>query len=702
MGGKRHAAALLLYLGLTIVLTWPMAAQAMSAIPGDSFDGWQNAWNLWWMRVAVVERVQSPFFTDLLYYPTGVSLLFHTLNPLNGLISMPVQLAFGVLAAYNFVVVASFTLSGYGAFLLAAWVLRPLSILRPLPVREESAAGARFWAALLAGAIFAFAPVHMAQLLGHMQVFAYEWIPFAVLFMLRTVTRARAARPWLRDALLCALFVVLAALCDWYFALYLLLFGAFALIWAIASGLVQRASLRDTLRPALALGVAGVVSGVLLAPLAIQMANEALHANYMVRPARDLYIYSVSAVDFLIPSRMHPLLASVAATLPGSQVGPISERTVAVGWLTLGLVVASILVARRRAFPWLAATLFFALLALGPRMHWGNITPDQIPDNVTLSGWAPYTIVNALVPFMRISRSVSRFAIMVELCLAVAAAAGFAGLLSRRPGWASTAGVIALAILLAEFWVAPYPMSAPDTPDAYRELAAMPADPARPALLNLPMNYDRPGYLWYQTVHGRPLTVGYISRDDPRTLTERVPVLQQLRHLGPDIIDADLGAVGLTVLNDLGVGVVTLDRYKMPGGDEREVTEAIAHEIFADIKPVHDDDRLTVYKAPAVSEPAGYLRLGDAGWGPLESVDGARARKLAESGAGIEALHAAPGARVAVRYRGDGSLRTKGGAIFPPAPDGGEAVIDLAGEPALWLVPEGGDVWIERLSLVEE
>ena len=62
------------------------------------------------------------------------------------------------------------------------------------------------------------------------------------------------------------------------------------------------------------------------------------------------------------------------------------------------------------------------------------------------------------------------------------------------------------------------------------------------------MNYDRPGYLLYQTVHGKPLTVAYISRDDPRTLTERAPVLQHFRHLGDDIIAVDPAAIAPTVL----------------------------------------------------------------------------------------------------------------------------------------------------------
>jgi hypothetical protein len=50
------------------------------AIPGDGFDGWQNYWNLWWVKEALVGLVANPFHTDLLYYPEGPSLYFHTLN----------------------------------------------------------------------------------------------------------------------------------------------------------------------------------------------------------------------------------------------------------------------------------------------------------------------------------------------------------------------------------------------------------------------------------------------------------------------------------------------------------------------------------------------------------------------------------------------------------------------------------------------
>ncbi len=150
-------------MALTLVLTYPLVRQFTAAIPGDAFDGWQNYWNLWWVREALLEQHSQPYFTNLLFHPTGVGLLFHTLNPFNGLIALPVQLAWGLLPAYNSIVLLSFALGGLGGYLLCRQAL--------------GARGHRLFA-FVGGAIFTYSPFHMAHLLGHMQVISLEWIPF--------------------------------------------------------------------------------------------------------------------------------------------------------------------------------------------------------------------------------------------------------------------------------------------------------------------------------------------------------------------------------------------------------------------------------------------------------------------------------------------------------------------------------------------
>lgn len=721
-----HVAALFLYTLLTAVMTWPLAQNLTTAIPGDSFDGWQNFWNLWWVKLALVDRQTTPFVTDLLYAPTGVGLYFHTLNPFNGLATLPVQLAGGLYAAYNAVVFLSWVLGGYGVFLLTLWVIgRGLGRGERGSGSQSPISNIQYLAAFVAGLLFTFAPFHMAHLLGHMQVMSLEWMPFYILYLLRATQRQTPDRwadrdqfkremsnaahlsgvaPWLRDSLLAGFFLVLVGLCDWYFVLYLFLFTALYLILDIVYWVFRRRSqplLRNTqyaLRALLPASLAGLLFLLLLSPILIPMISEALRFSFMQRPTSDLYILSAAVADFFVPNRLHTLFRPDSFAWPGNQIAPVSERTIAIGYTALVLAGMGAAFAWRRSRLWLAVAGFFFLLALGPAVHFTSITAADIPVGDPGPTLTLYGLLVEAVPFMRISRSVSRFAVMVQLALSVAAGVGLAALVTRLFPHRSThhaprtttgrpyllTGLVSL-LVLAEFWVAPFPISPPDTPEFYGQLAG---DPAPGAVLNLPMNYDRPGYLLYQTVHHKPLTVAYISRDDPRTLTERSPVLQHFRHLGPDILDVDPAALGPTVLADLGVGWVVADRYKMPGGLEREYTSQLAEAIFAGQVPLYADDRISAWRVMPVDTPQPYLLLGALGWGPLVEEEGVLGRWLGEESAALEFRHTPavndrvtiryrtlPGATVSVLLPGLADVRI---ASLPSAPEGGEVTLDFA------------------------
>jgi hypothetical protein len=130
-------------------------------------------------------------------------------------------------------------------------------------------------------------------------------------------------------------------------------------------------------------------------------------------------------------------------------------------------------------------------------------------------------------------------------------------------------------------------------------------------------------------VHRKKLTAAYISRDDPRTLVERVPVLQAFRHLGPDVIDHDLGLVAPSVFEYLDVRYVVLDGYKMPAGSqEREATTRLVSEIFGSEDPVYTDERLTVYGTDLAAVHQPFLVLGD-GWRERSVSEGEPWRAIA-------------------------------------------------------------------------
>lgn len=708
LAGFRWSAAIVLlgYFLLTIVMTWPLAAQLTTAIPGDSFDGWQNYWNQWWIKVALVDRLQNPFATDLLYYPTGVGLYFHTLNPFNGVTTLPIQLSAGLIPAYNAVVFLSWVLGGYGVYLLVRWLLAHEQVganVGQLPAQL---------AAFVAGVIFTFSPFHMAHLLGHMQVMSLEWIPFYLLYLLRSETQRRRGQPWQRSALLAGLFLTLVGLCDWYFVLYLFFFTALYLLWTWVRSPV-RAWLPALLPPLLA----GGVMLLLLSPVLIPMVREATQFSFMVRPTSDLYTLSASLLDFLVPNRLHTLFRPASFSWPGNQIAPVSERTISIGYLALGLAVVAL--GRRSAWRlfWAFCAVAFLMLALGPRWHFGNITAADVPTaTATVTEWTPFALLNAVVPFMRISRSVSRYALMVQLSVAVLAGLGLATLLARRH-WATGRQLllsgVCLTVILFEYWVAPYPLSPPDTPAFYAELENR-ADTG--AVLNLPMNYDRPGYLLYQTVHQKPLAIAYISRDDPRTLTERAPLLQHLRHLGPDIIDLDPARVGPTILQDLGVSIVVQDRYKMPGGLERTYTEAVANALFANQPPLYTDERMTVHQvmAPATAQP--YVTLGALHWGSL-TTSGERPARALLGPAAIQLYHGAGVTGLELHYTTTAAVTllvtTLSGeplVSLPPAPTGDDALIPVTAivpaaselglsQTVIINLQGNGEAWVERIGL---
>ncbi len=695
------AMAFVVYAVLTLVLTYPLVRDLGGAIPGDSFDGWQNFWNFWWLKQSLVDQLRNPLWTDLLYAPTGVSLLFHTLNPFNGLVTLPLQLAGNLYLAYNASVLLAFAAGGLGTFLLTYQVL---AAARPrVP-----------WAApFIAGLIFTFSPYHLAHLLGHMQLISLQWIPFYALYLWRGLQRAQAGRSTWRDSAKAGLFLVLVALCDWYYLFYCLLLTALALGWVTAILLwrAARSGERPTARTAwqvVVMPLASIALTVLvLSPILIPMVREARVFSFMVPPASESTRLSADLLAFVTPSGFHPWWGTAVQTWADRTfTSSFSEYTVFVGFVALGLAVLGAWRGGRGRWFWLAATFLFFVLALGPVLHVAGQT-DVLPGGGQLR--LPYAWLYDTLSLMRISRSVSRFSVMVMLGLAVLAGMGVAWLLARlvhrRRLRLVTPWLLAGAILF-EVLPVPYPVSPPDTPAWYTTLAQTPGSGA---VLNLPVNWDRPGYLLYQTVHGRPLTVGYISRDDPRTYTTRVPVLQQLRALGPDVLTDDLRRIGPSVLAWLGVEYVVLDNYKMPGPSEREPTTAIAQTVFDEQAPVFSDERLTVYQVQPPPDAEPFLVLGT-GWGPRQVVDQQVERAL-QPRADLQIINAQP-LTLTITARGPAGtrlrIRSDAGAElaqFTLQPAWTTHTIPLASTaPAarLWLEhPAGPDqVFVEALSLV--
>ncbi|HEY3734758.1 MAG TPA: hypothetical protein VGL63_12665 [Streptosporangiaceae bacterium] len=95
-----HLAVLVGYIGAGIATAWPRASYLLHHRLPASRDSASYVWGLWWMARSV-RHLSNPWVTHYLAAPVGADLGYHALMPLEGVLMMPVTMAFGPSASYN-------------------------------------------------------------------------------------------------------------------------------------------------------------------------------------------------------------------------------------------------------------------------------------------------------------------------------------------------------------------------------------------------------------------------------------------------------------------------------------------------------------------------------------------------------------------------------------------------------------------------
>src|SRR5262249_13567929 len=141
--------------------------------------------NLWWVRYALLDAGQNPIYTNAIFYPIGLNLGFYTLTYLNAFLSIPLQFTIGLVPAANVNLILSFTLSGFGTYLLVTYLLRRTATIQQAIPSEFQAWGIPL-AAFVAGLLYAFSSnKFLYASLGQFNIASSQWIPFYILFLLK-------------------------------------------------------------------------------------------------------------------------------------------------------------------------------------------------------------------------------------------------------------------------------------------------------------------------------------------------------------------------------------------------------------------------------------------------------------------------------------------------------------------------------------
>ena len=503
--------ALALYLAISLIMFWPITANPLHTMVNGGFqnggmfggDVYDSLWALWWVNHAIFSLHSSPYFTNMLFYPYKANLVTDTLSPLAGMISLPLQ-AYGLPFAYNSIFMADFTLAGLFMFLLAYYIVR------------------NGYAAFLAGVIFAFSPMHIAQAYVHLNWNSIEFIPLFLLFFILSVERHR-----LRYMLVAAAaFVFIAFFGDIEQGIMTIFF---VLVLLVGAALFKDERFRISKR---LLADLLIMAGLVLlvgSPFIVMVLNGVLSGNALSIAIPKGFgielLASNNLVSFFLPSYYNGLFHGLSTFYFNGPFSPdLNERVSYIGYSVLFLAGLAAF-GRRKSHAykdirlWLAFCLFFGLLSLGPLVQvYKYLTP--IP--------GPYLLYH-YIPFFKLILEPARFDLIVTMSLGILAAIGllkFSKILEERYRSAALLPVLTVAftlLILVEYNGMPtasmahmFFMNVP-VPPSYTQLASASGNYPVLILPDIPDNttgYIYPGMNMYmQSIFQKPIFGGYISRE---------------------------------------------------------------------------------------------------------------------------------------------------------------------------------------------
>ena len=496
----------------SVILTFPLVVHLGNAVrdPGDPLlDTWILAWDVHALTTNPLGLYQANIFFPFLDLLTYSEVLLG-----EAIFAAPVILLTGnPILAHNLLVLASFAVSGLGAYCLA------------YHLTGHRTGG------ILAGVIFGFCTYHFDHL-SHLNLLMIQWLPLALLFLHRGFENGRR-----RDFVVFALFFVLQAWSSFYYAFFAALaVGVFLTYEFLTSNRGRRPEMLRNF------GLAVLISGVLIVPFGIPYFESqqtfgfqrnlaevqdlsASFQDYFAAPPESVLYGSLTRPftsqtkwpleHFLFPGLVGPVIA-LAGLLS------LRRRSKAANQSRMGVVDATRLSGRlaprvrlvdleiagtREQYRYVVLALFGFVLSLGPFLQvFGHLT--HVP--------LPYLLFYRFFPGFTAMRAPVRFDIIVMLGVAILAGFGLARLDDYLQSFAlprpCRLGALALLPLLAagEFAVGPVALTPVATgemvPPVYRWLAT--TDPTAP-VAEMPASPEGSFFAeYYSAYHWHPLVNG--------------------------------------------------------------------------------------------------------------------------------------------------------------------------------------------------
>jgi hypothetical protein len=563
----QNGVALILCATMAVVMTQPLAARLSTHLI-TSRDTLVHYWNGWWAKEALNQGLPVTY-TRYLFYPNGVSLVYHNIGWLNVAAWLALQVVMGGVAAYNTTLLFYLALCGVAAFLL----IRELT--------DDALAG------MLGAVVYQNWPARLTRL-NFPNLVNTACIPLSLLFLIRTLRRGR----W-RDGLLTGVFVALTAYSRWQqlipativIGLYLVFAGARQFL-ATDRDTDQRLGQLWTAsrRRVFLLVAAGFVVALALLPPAVTLIQQQRSTPTSLTELEGEERGETDLLAYLTPGDGHPVLGRYTDALHDRYDSDTWGHVSYVGLIPLTLGLLALWKKRRLAAPWATAAVCLLLLGLGPILR---VNGHSYPNVPTL-----YGLADRLVPLSLI-RVPARFDVFLALPVAVLAGYGVTPLLSwatEKAAWAPVLVTLVLgSMVVFEYLPGRVSMERHRLSAYYDQLATEPKDFG---VLNVPISeQSAKAYMFAQTRHEHPMMQGHVSRlPDEAYSTIRsslwLDVLGHFEEMAPQFTDVSRQ---LSSLAQIGVKVILLQKTEV-------AADRIAHwKRYLITEPLYEDGELAVY-----------------------------------------------------------------------------------------------------------
>ena len=467
---------------LIAAMTWPTVWRVFDTsvfwLPTVNADVWMKFWDAWYFKSLIAGQADF-YFTDLLFYPDGVSLVYHNFNVPHMVVFGGLQAVMPASNAFNLTYLLIIFSTALSAYVYLCCLLKDK------------------WVSLFGAVVFGLSG-HVVGRAAQPDVSWIATLPLAFYFFHRGIDEKR----WLFIGISGALTGLTAFIGMYTYVCILLALSLYILYFAQS----RWRNPHFWMRIALLFFVIGAISIVRIYPMTAdsQGLDDALSKEGGRERENDLLQYFINYE--------HPAVSELITTGIVQLTDPDSRwNTSYLGYIPLLLIGLGIFrtVYRRKMLPWLLLILPFLILRLG-----SVLTINYQQTSILLP---KHYLDKAFPPIFEAFHVPALFQAGALLPLAALSCYGLMTFLKsvsaqRRPRII----LICIALVAFEYYRLPKERIVADEETAFLDWLRLEEDQDSIRLINLPMRRgNSKHYLFHQTLNGYPQVEGLASRTPP-------------------------------------------------------------------------------------------------------------------------------------------------------------------------------------------